>query len=132
MALALRQGDGLIEPGGQLRFDFDAWESEPAPQPTVPEIFTLTGAFVRVAYNNEGYVILGYQVATNTTVYRETDVQEIEAMFKFFSWLGCDGHTISPGYEYDAAKKDMVIYPDFGHEGLPGWSDRAYQFVCGM
>jgi MoaA/NifB/PqqE/SkfB family radical SAM enzyme len=52
--------------------------------------------------------ILGYQVATNTTVYKETEVQEIEDMFKFFSWLGVDGHTISPGYDYDAAKKDMV------------------------
>jgi hopanoid biosynthesis associated radical SAM protein HpnH len=51
---------------------------------------------------------LGYQVATNTTVYRETDVREIEEMFKFFSSLGCDGHTISPGYDYDAAKQDMV------------------------
>jgi len=51
---------------------------------------------------------LGYQVATNTTVYRETDVREIEEMFKYFSSLGCDGHTISPGYDYDAAKKDMV------------------------
>src|SRR6516162_681009 len=52
--------------------------------------------------------ILGYQVATNTTVYKETDVQEIEQMFEFFSSLEVDGHTISPGYEYDAAKKDMM------------------------
>jgi len=52
--------------------------------------------------------ILGYQVATNTTVYKETDAQELDEMFKFFSWLGCDAHTISPGYDYDAAKKDMV------------------------
>jgi MoaA/NifB/PqqE/SkfB family radical SAM enzyme len=52
--------------------------------------------------------ILGYQVATNTTVYKETDVQEIEQMFEFFSSLEVDGHTISPGYEYDAAKKDMI------------------------
>jgi len=52
--------------------------------------------------------ILGYQVATNTTVYKETDVQEIEDMFKFLSSLYVDGHTISPGYDYDAAKKDMV------------------------
>ncbi|MBK9140053.1 MAG: adenosyl-hopene transferase HpnH [Verrucomicrobia bacterium] len=51
---------------------------------------------------------LGFQVATNTTVYRETDVREIEDMFRFFSWLGVDGHTISPGYDYDAAKKDMM------------------------
>ena len=52
--------------------------------------------------------ILGYQVATNTTVYKETDVREIEQMFQFFSSLEVDGHTISPGYDYDAAKKDMV------------------------
>jgi MoaA/NifB/PqqE/SkfB family radical SAM enzyme len=52
--------------------------------------------------------LLGFQVATNTTVYKETDVQELEDVFKFFSWLGVDGHTISPGYDYDAAKKDMV------------------------
>ena len=52
--------------------------------------------------------ILGYQVATNTTVYKETQVKEIEQMFEFFSSLEVDGHTISPGYDYDAAKKDMV------------------------
>src|SRR2546425_8465862 len=52
--------------------------------------------------------ILGYQVATNTTVYKETEVKEIEEMFEFFSSLEVDAHTISPGYEYDAAKKDMV------------------------
>ncbi|MBI2194752.1 MAG: DUF3463 domain-containing protein [Pedosphaera parvula] len=52
--------------------------------------------------------ILGYQVATNTTVYKQTDMVEIEEMFKYFSAMEVDGHTISPGYEYDAAKKDMV------------------------
>ena len=52
--------------------------------------------------------ILGYQVATNTTIYKETDMDEVEQMFDFLSDLGVDGHTISPGYEYDAAKKDMI------------------------
>ncbi len=52
--------------------------------------------------------ILGFQTATNTTVYKETDVEELEDMFKFLSSLDVDGHTISPGYDYDAAKKDMV------------------------
>jgi MoaA/NifB/PqqE/SkfB family radical SAM enzyme len=51
--------------------------------------------------------LLGYQVATNTTVYRETDMGEVEQMFDYLSWLGVDGHTISPGYDYDAAKEDM-------------------------
>jgi MoaA/NifB/PqqE/SkfB family radical SAM enzyme len=52
--------------------------------------------------------ILGYQVATNTTVYKETEVQEIEDLFAFLNTLNVDGHTIAPGYEYDAAKADMV------------------------
>jgi hopanoid biosynthesis associated radical SAM protein HpnH len=52
--------------------------------------------------------LLGYQVATNTTVYKETDVKEIEQMFEYFSSLEVDGHTISPGYDYDAAKRDMM------------------------
>src|SRR5947208_10216786 len=51
---------------------------------------------------------LGYQVATNTTIYKETDMQEVEQMFDYLSDLGVDGHTISPGYDYDAAKKDMT------------------------
>jgi MoaA/NifB/PqqE/SkfB family radical SAM enzyme len=56
--------------------------------------------------------ILGYQVATNCTVYKETDMDEIEKMFDFLSNLGVDGHTITPGYEYDAAKKDMITRLD--------------------
>lgn len=51
--------------------------------------------------------VLGYQVATNTTIYKETDMKEIEQMYDYLSWLGIDGHTISPGYDYDAAKEDM-------------------------
>ena len=36
------------------------------PRPGVPQIMTLEAKFVRVAYNNEGYVILGYQIANRT------------------------------------------------------------------
>ena len=46
------------------------------PQPGVPEIFTLEGKFVRAAYNNEGYVILGYQ-ATNRSVGEEWMLLEV-------------------------------------------------------
>ena len=52
--------------------------------------------------------LLGFQVATNTTVYRETEMGEIETMLAFLATLGVDGHTITPGYDYDAAKKDMA------------------------
>jgi len=36
------------------------------PQPGVPQIMTLEAKFVRVAYNTEGYVIMGYQIANRT------------------------------------------------------------------
>src|SRR5512136_1986701 len=36
------------------------------PQPGVPQVMTMEGKFVRAAYNNEGYVILGYQLANRS------------------------------------------------------------------
>lgn len=36
------------------------------PQPGVTEIMTMEGKFVRVAYNNEGYVIIGYQLVNRS------------------------------------------------------------------
>jgi hypothetical protein len=33
------------------------------PDPGVPQIMTMEGRYVRAAYNNEGYAILGYQLA---------------------------------------------------------------------
>lgn len=46
------------------------------PQAGVPQIITLEGKFVRVAYNNEGYVILGYQ-ASNRSVGEEWMLLEV-------------------------------------------------------
>ena len=36
------------------------------PEPGVPQVMTMEGKFVRAAYNNEGYVILGYQVSNRS------------------------------------------------------------------
>ena len=46
------------------------------PDPGVPEAMTMEGKFVRAAYNNEGYVILGYQ-ATNRSVGEEWMLLEV-------------------------------------------------------
>ena len=46
------------------------------PQPGVPEILTMEGKFVRAVYNNEGYVILGYQ-ASNRSVGTEWMMLEV-------------------------------------------------------
>ncbi len=35
-------------------------------------------------------------------------------------------------YNKITSQKEMVIYPDFGHEGLPGLSDRIFSFMLGL
>ena len=37
-----------------------------APKASVPEIFTIQGEFVRVAYNNEGFATLGYRIVQDS------------------------------------------------------------------
>jgi hypothetical protein len=46
------------------------------PQPGVPQIMTMEGRYVRAAYNNEGYVILGYRIV-NLSVGEEWMLLEV-------------------------------------------------------
>jgi hypothetical protein len=46
------------------------------PEPGVPQIMTMEGRYVRVAYNNEGYAILGYKLA-NLSVGEEWMLLEV-------------------------------------------------------
>ena len=40
----------------------------------------------------------------------------------------CPPSTQFAAFNRITAPKELVLYPDFGHELLPGWSDRVYQF----
>jgi len=51
----------------------------------------------------------GFQVCTNTTVFMETDMNEVEALFEYLEPLGVDGHMISPGYSYSAVKTKEIF-----------------------
>ncbi len=44
----------------------------------------------------------GFQVCTNTTVYKETDMHEIAVLFNYLYELGVDGFMISPAFGYKA------------------------------
>ncbi|RLT17269.1 MAG: DUF3463 domain-containing protein, partial [Planctomycetota bacterium] len=44
----------------------------------------------------------GFLVCTNTTIYKETDINEIDALFGFLTKLGVDGFMVSPAYGYQA------------------------------
>jgi hopanoid biosynthesis associated radical SAM protein HpnH len=47
----------------------------------------------------------GFLVCTNTTIYKETDLGEIEALFAYLTKLGVDGFLLSPAYGYTAVKE---------------------------
>jgi hopanoid biosynthesis associated radical SAM protein HpnH len=51
----------------------------------------------------------GYHVMTNTTVFRETDVNEVKALCELTKGLGVDGMLISPGYQYESVASDIFL-----------------------
>jgi hopanoid biosynthesis associated radical SAM protein HpnH len=59
----------------------------------------------------------GYTMCTNTTVYRETSVDEIEAMCALLTEKDVDGILLSPGYHYEALEeKDHFLFRDEIHQ----------------
>lgn len=44
----------------------------------------------------------------------------------------CPPSTQYAAFNKITGKKDAVIYPDYGHEGLPGFGDRTYEFMMGL
>lgn len=44
----------------------------------------------------------GFLVCTNTTIYKETDLGEIDQLFTFLTKLGVDGFLLAPAYGYKA------------------------------
>jgi hopanoid biosynthesis associated radical SAM protein HpnH len=47
----------------------------------------------------------GFLVCTNTTVFKETDLEELDALYAYLTSLGVDGFMLSPAYGYTAVKE---------------------------
>ena len=48
----------------------------------------------------------GFQVCTNTTVYKDTDMHEVAVLFDYLYELGVDGLMISPAFGYESVCRD--------------------------
>lgn len=44
----------------------------------------------------------GFLVCTNTTIFKDTDLNEVDALFAYLTRLGVDGFMLSPAYGYTA------------------------------
>lgn len=71
---------------------------------------------------------LGYAVCTNTTVYRETEIAELEAMCKLLTGLGVEGILLSPGYHYEKLNGNQFMYRDEIHKKFRGVIDLAGRY----
>ncbi|HEV2471441.1 MAG TPA: adenosyl-hopene transferase HpnH, partial [Chthonomonadales bacterium] len=59
---------------------------------------------------------LGYLVYVNTTVFKETSVDEVEELCKMVDQLRANGILISPGYEYSSVEADIFLTTEQIHE----------------
>ena len=51
----------------------------------------------------------GFRVSTNTTVYRETDVADLEKLFQQLTDTGVDGILVAPGFSYEQLNSEMFL-----------------------
>lgn len=51
----------------------------------------------------------GFLVCTNTTIFKETDLNEIRELFEYLSSLNVDGFMISPAYSYAAVQSKEIF-----------------------
>ena len=52
---------------------------------------------------------LGYHTITNTTIFRETKISEVEELCEYMASLDIDGMLISPGYQYESVEEDIFM-----------------------
>jgi hopanoid biosynthesis associated radical SAM protein HpnH len=51
----------------------------------------------------------GFLVCSNTTIYKETDLNEIADLYSFLDTLGVDGYMLSPAYGYSAVQTTDIF-----------------------
>jgi hopanoid biosynthesis associated radical SAM protein HpnH len=51
----------------------------------------------------------GFRVCTNTTIFKETDLMEIEMLFSMLQDLGVDGILVAPGFGYEAVGEKLFL-----------------------
>jgi hopanoid biosynthesis associated radical SAM protein HpnH len=51
----------------------------------------------------------GFRVCTNTTIFKDTDLIEIEMLFSKLTDMGVDGILAAPGFDYEAVGEDLFL-----------------------
>ncbi len=52
---------------------------------------------------------LGHHMMANMTIFKETDVEEVEALCQLLTELGVEGMLVTPGYHYESVDRDIFL-----------------------
>jgi len=70
----------------------------------------------------------GYLTLTNTTVYKETNMDEVEKLCEMLTEMKVDGILIAPGYHYESVQRDVFLTQDQIHEKFKRVRDMLYKY----
>jgi hopanoid biosynthesis associated radical SAM protein HpnH len=71
----------------------------------------------------------GFKVCTNTTVYAQTEMDELAELFGYLEQFDLDGHMLSPAYGYSAVNdREIFMTRDDVHEKFRGIGELSKRF----
>lgn len=77
--------------------------------PTHDRIIGRPGGFQQVISAIKKAKEQGFQVITNTSIYRQTDIQEIETLFTYLTDLNINGLLVSPAFSFEILESDFFL-----------------------
>ncbi len=89
-----------------LNFHLDGLER------THDSITNKEGTFARAVESIKKAKKKGFRVSTNTSVYKNSDIKELEELFELLGRLGVDGNLISPAFSYERVENDIFLCRD--------------------
>jgi hopanoid biosynthesis associated radical SAM protein HpnH len=83
------------------------------------------GVFDKAVAAMREAIRLGYRVCTNTTIYKDSNPDDLVTLFEFLTEENIEGCIVSPGYDYQAVTENVFLPRDKAIEVFRQVYDRA-------
>lgn len=103
--LLLEESLGKFKPSVYLNFNLSIDGTEAVHD----RISGRKGVFKQAIKSIKAAKKAGFRVCTNTSIYRETDMQEIEELFAYLNYLNVDGLVVAPAFSFDDIDSSIFL-----------------------
>lgn len=76
---------------------------------THDRILEQQGAFAAAISGIRAAKARGFRIWTNTTIFKETNLSEIDQLFTMLTGIGVDGFLVAPGFGYEAVGEELFL-----------------------